>query len=164
MDPRAERLFRPGYLTNLIDEWIPSLDGVETMLQEGVRVADVGCGHGAATIIMAQAYPNSTFVGFDYQEGSIEVARSRAADAGVTDRVSFDVATAQAYDGTDYGLVTMFDCLHDMGDPVGAAAHVRETLTADGTWLIVRRFFEGTQSRDLDVARRIALPSGDSRR
>jgi SAM-dependent methyltransferase len=136
----TERLFKPGYLTNLVDEWIPALDGVESMLQEGARVADVGCGYGAATIIMAQAYPSSTFVGYDYHEESIETARSRAADAGVADRVRFEVATAQAYDGADYDLVTMFDCLHDMGDPVGAAAHVRETLAPDGTWLIVEPF------------------------
>jgi SAM-dependent methyltransferase len=136
----TERILQPSYSRALIDRWIPALNGVEEVLQQGARVADVGCGHGASTIIMAQAYPNSTFVGIDYHEESIDVARSRAAEAGVDDRVRFVVATAQGYEGVDYDLVTMFDCLHDLGDPVGAARHIRETLAEDGTWLIVEPF------------------------
>jgi SAM-dependent methyltransferase len=133
----CERFFRPGYNANLISGWLPALDGVVARLERGALVADVGCGHGASTILMAQAFPNSTFVGSDYHDGSIETARRRAEDAGVADRVSFEVAPATAYSGTDYDLVTMFDCLHDMGDPVGAARHVRGTLKPDGTWMIV---------------------------
>jgi SAM-dependent methyltransferase len=133
----CERFFRPGYNANLISGWLPELDGVVAKLERGALVADVGCGHGASTILMAQAFPNSTFVGSDYHDGSIATARHRAEDAGVTDRVSFEVASATAYSGTGYDLVTMFDCLHDMGDPVGAARHVRGTLKPDGTWMIV---------------------------
>jgi len=133
----CERFFRPGYNAHLLSEWLPALDGVVAKLERGALVADVGCGHGASTILMAQAFPNSTFVGSDYHEGSIETARLRAEEAGVTDRVSFQVAPASAYSGSGYDLVTMFDCLHDMGDPVGAARHVRSTLAPDGTWMIV---------------------------
>jgi SAM-dependent methyltransferase len=133
----CERFFRPGYNANLIGSWLPALDGVVEKLERGAKVADVGCGHGASTILMAQAFPNSTFVGSDYHDGSIETARQRAKDAGVADRVTFEVAPAAGYSGTGYDLVTMFDCLHDMGDPAGAARHVRETLAADGTWMIV---------------------------
>src|SRR4051794_33482380 len=133
----CERFFRPGYNANLIASWLPALDGVVEKLERGAKVADVGCGHGASTILMAQAFPNSTFVGSDYHDGSIATARQRAEEAGVADRVSFEVAPAASYSGTDYDLVTMFDCLHDMGDPAGAARHVRETLAADGTWMIV---------------------------
>jgi SAM-dependent methyltransferase len=132
----VERFFRPGYNANLVHAWIPSLDGVEDKLDDGAMVADVGCGHGASTIILAKAYPKSTFTGFDYHAPSIEKARARAKAAGVGDRVTFEVATAKTYPGT-YDLVTFFDCLHDMGDPVGAAAHVRESLAADGTWMLV---------------------------
>jgi SAM-dependent methyltransferase len=133
----CERFFRPGYNANLLSGWLPALDGVVAKLERGALVADVGCGHGASTILMAQAFPNSTFVGSDYHDGSIGTARRRAEDAGVANRVSFEVASATAYRGTDYDLVTMFDCLHDMGDPVGAARHVRRTLKPDGTWMIV---------------------------
>jgi SAM-dependent methyltransferase len=133
----CERFFRPGYNANLVTDWLPSLDGVVDKLTRGAKVADVGCGHGASTILMAQAFPNSTYVGSDYHEGSIAVARTRAEHAGVDDRVQFQVAQAAAYAGTGYDLVTMFDCLHDMGDPVGAARHVRSTLAPDGTWMIV---------------------------
>jgi len=122
---------------NLVSHWIPALDGVDEKLQEGARVADIGCGHGGSTIAMAQAYPNSTFVGYDYHEGSVEAARERAATADVADRVSFAVAKAKEYGGDEYDFVTSFDCLHDMGDPVGVANHVRETLAEDGTWMIV---------------------------
>jgi SAM-dependent methyltransferase len=133
----CERFFRPGYNANLVASWLPSLDGVVEKLERGATVADVGCGHGASTILMAKTYPNSTFVGSDYHAGSIETARQRAADAGVADRVTFEVSPAAGYSGKGYDLVTMFDCLHDMGDPVGAARHVRDTLADDGTWMIV---------------------------
>jgi SAM-dependent methyltransferase len=133
----CERFFRPGYNANLVSAWLPALDEVVGKLQRGAIVADVGCGHGASTILMAQAFPASTFVGSDYHEGSIATARQRAAEAGVSDRVRFEIAPASSYSGTGYDLVTMFDCLHDMGDPVGAARHVRQSLADDGTWLIV---------------------------
>ena len=133
----CERFFRPGYNANLVGSWLPALDGVVSKLERGARVADVGCGHGSSTILMAQAYPQSSFVGSDYHDGSIATARERAEEAGVADRVTFEAAPAGAYSGKGYDVVTMFDCLHDMGDPVGAARHVRETLDADGTWMIV---------------------------
>jgi SAM-dependent methyltransferase len=118
----TERFFRPGYAANLTSAWIPALDGVEAKLRDGARVADVGCGHGASTILMAQAFPESTFVGFDYHEASIRRAREAAAAAGVGDRVAFEPASATDYPGRGYDLVAMFDCLHDMGDPAAAAA------------------------------------------
>lgn len=133
----CERFFRSGYRAHLISEWLPALEGVVEKLERGAIVADVGCGHGASTILMARAFPNSTFVGSDYHDGSIETARERVHDAGLDGRVEFQVATAATYEGTGYDLVTMFDCLHDMGDPVGAARHVRSTLSPDGTWMIV---------------------------
>jgi SAM-dependent methyltransferase len=133
----CERFFRPGYNANLIDSWLPALDGVVAKLERGARVADLGCGHGASTILMAQAFPKSSFVGSDYHEGSIETARVRAEQAGVADRVQFEAVPAAGHPGRDYDLVTMFDCLHDMGDPVGAARRVRELLADDGTWMIV---------------------------
>jgi SAM-dependent methyltransferase len=132
----CERFFRPGYNANLVSSWLPAFDGLVEKLERGASVADVGCGHGASTVLMAKTFPNSTFRGFDYHEGSITTARQRAEDAGVSDRVSFAVAPANSYAGT-YDLVTMFDCLHDMGDPIGAARHVLSSLAADGTWLIV---------------------------
>jgi SAM-dependent methyltransferase len=136
----TERFFRPGYAANLISSWIPALDGVQTKLEAGALVADVGCGHGASTILMAEAFPNSSFVGFDYHETSIEHARRVAWETGLDGRVSFEVAPAKEYPGDGYDLVAMFDCLHDMGDPVGAAAHVLKTLDADGTWMIVEPY------------------------
>ena len=136
----CERFFRPGYAAHLVSTWIPALDGVEERLRAGATVADVGCGHGASTILMAQAFPASRFVGFDYHEASIERARRRAAAAGVADRVSFEVVSAAGYPGRDYDLVTTFDCLHDMGDPVGAAGHVLASLADDGVWMIVEPF------------------------
>ena len=136
----TERFFRPGYAANLISSWIPALDRVQAKLEQGGRVADVGCGHGASTILMAQAFPNSEFTGFDYHGPSIEHARQAAVDAGVDDRVRFEVASAKEYPGGPYELVAMFDCLHDMGDPVGAAAHVLDSLSPDGTWLIVEPY------------------------
>jgi SAM-dependent methyltransferase len=133
----CERFFRPGYNANLISAWLPALDGVVAKLEGGASVADVGCGHGASTILMAQAFPHSAFTGSDYHDGSIETARRHAQEAGVTGRVHFETTPAAGYSGTGYDLVTMFDCLHDMGDPVGAARHVRGTLKPDGTWMIV---------------------------
>jgi hypothetical protein len=132
----TERFFRPGYNAHLVSQWIPALDGVRERLERGARVADVGCGWGASTIILAQAFPRSTFTGFDYHGPSIEHARERAAAAGVADRVHFEVASAKDFPGT-WDLIAFFDCLHDMGDPVGAAAHVHSRLAADGTWLLV---------------------------
>ncbi|MPZ83761.1 MAG: methyltransferase domain-containing protein [Actinophytocola sp.] len=132
----CERFFRPSYNANLVEGWLPALDGVVAKLQAGATVADVGCGHGASTILMAQAFPSSTFVGSDYHTESIETARARAHEAGVTDRVRFEVAPANGFRGKGFDLVTMFDCLHDMGDPVGAARHVRDAVAADGTWMI----------------------------
>ena len=133
----CEQFFRPGYIANLIPSWIPALDGVEAKLHAGAKVADVGCGLGASTILLAENYPASQVHGCDYHDGSIELARKRATDAGVADRATFDVASAQTYEGTGYDLVTTFDCLHDMGDPLGAARHIRQSLEADGSWLIV---------------------------
>jgi SAM-dependent methyltransferase len=133
----TERLFRPGYAANLVQAWIPALDGVGARLEAGAVVADVGCGHGASTILMAQAYPRSTFLGVDLHGASVERARERAAAAGVGDRVRFVVAGADDYPGAGYDLVCVFDALHDMGDPVAVARHVRDTLAPDGTWLLV---------------------------
>jgi SAM-dependent methyltransferase len=135
----CERFFRPGYLNHLASEWIPALDGVEAKLGAGARIADVGCGHGASTILLAEAYPAAHVVGFDAHDGSIEAARKRAADAGLTDRVHFEVATAITFAGT-YDLISFFDCLHDMGDPAGACAHVREHLAPDGTLMIIEPY------------------------
>ena len=132
----CERFFRPGYHAHLVDEWLPAI-GVTEKLTAGASVADVGCGHGASTVLMAQAFPASRFVGSDYHAPSIEVARQRAAEAGVADRVTFEVATAQGFPGQGYDLVTTFDALHDMGDPVGAARRVYEALAPEGTWLVV---------------------------
>jgi len=143
-DPRlfegVERFFRPGYAANLVSSWIPALDGVEAKLRAGAKVADVGCGHGASTIEMAKAFPASTFVGFDGHGPSIERATQAAREAGVADRVRFEVADAASFPGEGYDLVAHFDCLHDMGDPDGAARRVREALAPDGTWLIVEPF------------------------
>jgi SAM-dependent methyltransferase len=136
----TERFFRGGYNAHLVPEWIPALEGVQDKLERGARVADVGCGHGASTIVMALAYPASTFIGSDYHDASIERARAAAAEAGVADRIHFEVSSAKDYSGDGYDLVAVFDCLHDMGDPVGAARHVHETLAPDGTWLIVEPF------------------------
>jgi SAM-dependent methyltransferase len=136
----TERFFRPGYAANLVTAWIPSVDGLQAKLESGALVADVGCGHGASTLLMAEAFPKSEFVGFDYHAGSIEEARRKASAAGLDGRASFEVAKAKEYPGGGYDLVTMFDCLHDMGDPVGAAAHVLQTLDSDGTWMIVEPY------------------------
>ena len=140
-DPRlfggVERLFAPLYRHQLVQDWIPALDGVDERLRAGARVADVGCGHGASTIVLAQAYPASGFTGFDYHRESIAAASKAAAEAGVGDRAAFEIAPADGFTGGDYDLVCFFDCLHDMGDPVAAAAHAREALAEDGTLLVV---------------------------
>jgi SAM-dependent methyltransferase len=151
----TERFFRPGYAANLVSSWIPALDGVQAKLERGDRVADVGCGHGASTILMAQAFPNSEFIGFDYHGPSIEHARQAAVDAGLDDRVRFEVASAKEYPGGPYELVAMFDCLHDMGDPVGAAAHVRDTLAPDGTWLIVEPYADDRLQDNMNPVGRV---------
>lgn len=136
----CERFFRPGYNAHLVAGWIPACEGVAESLRAGATVADVGCGHGASTMIMAEAYPASTFRGFDYHDASVREAAKVAAEAGLADRVSFQTAAAKDFPGSGYDLVTTFDSLHDMGDPVGAAAHVRESLAPDGTWMIVEPF------------------------
>jgi SAM-dependent methyltransferase len=136
----TERFFRPGYRANLVAEWIPALTGVTEKLQTGARVADIGCGHGASTTLMAKAFPKSKFTGFDYHDGSIETARKRAADEGVSTTVEFEVASAKDFPGTDYDLIAFFDCLHDMGDPLGALKHTRDALSADGTVMLVEPF------------------------
>jgi SAM-dependent methyltransferase len=136
----TERFFRPNYRAHLISEWIPALGDTEAKLKAGARVADVGCGLGTSTILMAQAFPKSTFFGFDYHPKSIEMAREAAANAGVADRVKFEIAKAKDYPGKGFDFVAFFDCLHDMGDPEGAARHVLETLDSNGTWMIVEPF------------------------
>ncbi|GAA2705028.1 class I SAM-dependent methyltransferase [Actinoplanes palleronii] len=133
----CERFFRPGYSASLVAAWLPALDGVEAKLHGGVQVADVGCGHGASTVLMASAYPDSVFTGSDLHPDSVDQARKRASDAGLDGRVRFETAGAQSFGGGPYELVTTFDALHDMGDPLGAARHVRSKLTPDGTWMIV---------------------------
>jgi 2-polyprenyl-3-methyl-5-hydroxy-6-metoxy-1,4-benzoquinol methylase len=150
----TERFFRPNYAANLVSAWIPALDGVEAKLKAGARAADVGCGHGASTILMAQAYPNSQFVGFDYHGPPVGWARRSAARAGVTN-AKFEVATAKDFHGAAYDFVTFFDCLHDMGDPAGAARHVREMLTPDGTWMIVEPFAHDQLEKNLNPIGRV---------
>ena len=151
----CEQFFRPGYIANLVPSWIPALDGVPEKLRAGGKVADIGCGLGSSTILLAQEYPNSEVVGCDYHDGSIELARKRAAEAGVADRISFDVASAQTFGGTGYDLVATFDCLHDMGDPMGAAQHIRQALTDDGTWLIVEPMAGNEVSDNLNPVGRV---------
>ena len=151
----CEKFFRPNYAANLVNAWIPALSGVEAKLNDGARVADVSCGHGASTILMAAAYPRSEFVGFDYHEKSIVAARASAQKAGVADRARFEVAASKEYPGKDYDFVTMFDCLHDMGDPVGAASHVRQSLKRDGHWMIVEPFAHDALTDNLNPVGRI---------
>ena len=151
----TERFFRPGYSANLVSQWIPALQGVQAQLERGAQVADVGCGHGASTLIMAQAFANSSFTGFDFHAPSIEQARGAAARAGLSDRVRFEVASAKDYPGHGYDLVTVFDCLHDMGDPVGASAHVKRSLRSDGTWMIVEPFANDRLEDNLNPVGRI---------
>ena len=134
------RFYRAGYIGNLVQSWIPSLDGIEARLNAGIRVADVGCGHGHSTILMAKAYPKSRFVGYDLHEDSIEVARERAREAGVAERCTFEVGSAKDYAGVGFDFITMFDALHDLGDPAGAARHILSTLASGGTWMIVEPY------------------------
>jgi SAM-dependent methyltransferase len=150
----CEKFFRPGYAANLVSTWIPALDGVQAKLEKGARVADVGCGKGVSTILMAQAFPNSKFVGFDYHLESIEAAREGARRAGL-DNCSFEVAKAKDFSGGPYDFVTVFDCLHDMGDPVGAARHVRESLATNGTWMIVEPFANDDLKDNLNPVGRV---------
>jgi len=151
----CEKFFRPGYAANLVASWIPALQDVKAKLEAGARVADVGCGKGASTLLMAQAFPKSQFFGFDYHDKSIEAARESARRAGVSDRVSFDVSKAKDFPGKDYDFVAVFDCLHDMGDPVGAATHVRKSLAPDGTWMIVEPFAHDQLKDNLNPVGRV---------
>jgi SAM-dependent methyltransferase len=151
----TERFFRPGYRAHLVAEWIPALQGVQEKLEQGAKVADVGCGHGASTIIMADAFPNSEFIGFDYHDASVERAREAAEEAGVGDRVSFEVAAAKDFPGTGYDMVAVFDCLHDMGDPVGASKHIHQSLDSDGTWMIVEPFANDRVEDNLNPVGRV---------
>src|SRR5580658_9345454 len=151
----CERFFRPGYAANLVSSWIPALHDVKQKLEAGARVADVGCGKGASTILMAKAFPNSQFFGFDYHDQSIAGARESAKRQGVGDRVTFEVAPAKGYPGKDYDLVTVFDCLHDMGDPAGASAHVLKSLKPDGTWMIVEPFANDDLKDNLNPVGRV---------
>jgi SAM-dependent methyltransferase len=150
----CEKFFRPGYAANLVSNWIPALNGVEAKLKAGAKVADVGCGKGASTILMAQAYPKSKFFGFDMHDKSIEAARASAKRAGVTN-ATFEVAAAKNFPGKDYDFVAFFDCLHDMGDPVGASAHVRKTMAKDGTWMIVEPFANDDLKDNLNPVGRV---------
>jgi ubiquinone/menaquinone biosynthesis C-methylase UbiE len=151
----TDAFYRPGYVAELVPSWIPALTGVEEKLVAGGRVADLGCGLGSSSVILGEAYPRSTVSGSDYHPESIELARKKAADAGVTDRVGFEVATAQTFTGSGYDLVTAFDCLHDMGDPVGAARHIREALAPDGTWLLVEPFASDKVEENLNPVGRL---------
>jgi SAM-dependent methyltransferase len=151
----TERFFRPGYNSHLIAEWIPALKGMREKLEKGAVVADVGCGHGASTILMAKAFPKSRFHGFDYHGPSIEQARKSAEEAGVGDRITFERASAKEFPARNYDLVAMFDCLHDMGDPVGAGKHVRESLAKDGTWMIVEPFAHDNLKDNLNPVGRV---------
>ncbi len=151
----TERFFRPNYAANLISSWLPSLTGVVEKLEKGARAADVGCGHGSSTILMAKAYPNSAFFGFDYHPASIEWARRAAKEAGVGDRITFAVASAKDFPAQNYDLVAFFDCLHDMGDPVGAAAHVLSTLAPDGSWMIVEPYANDNVEDNLNPVGRV---------
>jgi len=151
----CEKFFRPSYAANLVTSWIPSLQGVKEKLEAGARVADVGCGKGASTLLMAKAFPKSRFFGFDYHDKSIEAARESAKRNGVADHVTFEVAKAKEFPGKDYDFVTVFDCLHDMGDPIGAAAHVRQSLAKDGTWMIVEPFANDQLKDNLNPVGRV---------
>jgi len=151
----CEKFFRPSYAANLVGSWIPSLESARKKLEAGARVADVGCGKGASTLLMARAFPKSEFFGFDYHDKSIEGARAAAAREGLEVRANFGVAKAKEFPGKDYDLVTMFDCLHDMGDPVGAATHVRKALRDDGTWMIVEPFAHDELKDNLNPVGRV---------
>src|SRR5450432_184350 len=151
----CEKFFRPGYAANLVSSWIPALDGVQDKLARGAKVADVGCGKGASTILMAKAFPNSHIFGFDYHDKSIQEARESAKRQGLADRITFEVAKAKEFPGRDYDFVAVFDCLHDMGDPVGASEHVRKSLAKDGTWMIVEPFANDELKDNLNPVGRV---------
>jgi 2-polyprenyl-3-methyl-5-hydroxy-6-metoxy-1,4-benzoquinol methylase len=151
----TERFFRPGYAANLISSWLPALEGAVAKLRSGASVADVGCGLGASTILMAQSFPKSRFIGFDYHEASVRKAREKAREAGVDGRVSFEVARSTDYPGKGYDLVAHFDSLHDMADPLGAARHVRETLAPGGAWMIVEPFAGDKVEQNLNPVGRV---------
>ena len=151
----CEKFFRPGYVANLTSAWIPALTGVQEKLEAGARVADIGCGKGASTLLLGKAFPKSSFFGFDYHDKSIEAAREIAKREGLADRVSFDVASAKEFPGKGYDLVAVFDCLHDMGDPVGAARHVLQSLAKDGTWMIVEPFANDQLKDNLNPVGRV---------
>ena len=151
----TEQFFRPGYRAHLVAEWIPALEGVEEKLRTGAKVADIGCGHGISTVLLAQAYPESTIHGFDYHDASIARAKEIAAAEGVEDNTEFAVASAKDYPGEGYDLVAFFDCLHDMGDPVGAMTHVRETIAEDGTVMLVEPFANGSLAENLNAVGRV---------
>jgi len=151
----TEQFFRPGYRAHLVAEWLPALDGIEDRLREGAKVADIGCGHGVSTALMAQAFPQSEFHGFDYHEGSIDRARELAAAEGVEENTEFQTASAKDYPGDGYDLVCFFDCLHDMGDPIGAMAHVRETIADDGAVMLVEPFAADSLAENLNPVGRI---------
>jgi SAM-dependent methyltransferase len=151
----TERFFRPGYRAHLVAEWLPALEGVVDKLNAGAKVADIGCGHGASTVVMAKAFPQSQFVGFDYHAPSISTANQRAKEGGVADRARFVQGTAKDYPGNDYDLVCYFDCLHDMGDPVGAAKHAHQSLKPDGTVLLVEPFANDTLDENITPVGRL---------
>ena len=151
----TERFFRPGYAASLTSDWLPSLSGVVARLERGGKVADVGCGHGASTVLMAAAYPASVFTGFDYHAPSVEAARGAATAAGVADRTTFEVAGAGAFSGSGYDLVCFFDCLHDMGDPVGALQHTRRALSDDGVVMLVEPQAGDTVAENLNPIGRL---------
>jgi SAM-dependent methyltransferase len=151
----CEKFFRPGYAANLVSAWIPALHDVREKLESGARVADVGCGKGASTLLLAKAFPKSKFYGFDYHDKSIEGARETAKREGLADRVTFEVAKAKEFPGKDYDFVAVFDCLHDMGDPIGAAKHVHQSLSKDGTWMIVEPFANDELKDNLNPVGRV---------
>ncbi|MGH9622086.1 MAG: class I SAM-dependent methyltransferase [Bryobacteraceae bacterium] len=151
----CEKFFRPGYAANLVSAWIPALRDVQEKLESGAKVADIGCGKGASTLLMAKAFPKSRFFGFDYHEKSIAAARESARRDGVAERVSFEVCSGKEFPGTGYDFVTVFDCLHDMGDPIGAAAHVRQSIAKDGTWMIVEPFANDRLKDNLNPVGRV---------
>ncbi|MEY2412155.1 MAG: hypothetical protein QOD84_761 [Acidobacteriaceae bacterium] len=151
----CEKFFRPGYAANLVSAWIPAMHDVKQKLENGARMADVGCGKGASTLLMAKAFPNSHFFGFDSHDKSVEAARESAKREGVSDRVTFEVSKAKEFPGTNYDFVAVFDCLHDMGDPIGAAAHIRQSLARDGTWMIVEPFANDQLKDNLNPVGRV---------
>jgi 2-polyprenyl-3-methyl-5-hydroxy-6-metoxy-1,4-benzoquinol methylase len=150
----TEKFFRPGYQANLVAEWLPALGGVIEKLEAGAKVADVGCGHGASTLVMAEAFPSSEFIGYDFHDASIEKANAHAQSSGL-ENVRFEVATAKDFPGGGYDLIAFFDCLHDMGDPVGGASHSRQALKPDGTLMLVEPFAHDELENNLNPVGRM---------